>query len=131
MIEQTVMTVIQWDYQEPAQPLTEEGLTGSISFDVMKKRNEIKKGLGVRFNCEFSFEKKAVLDYVAEHSYVIDFEDVIDLTELRNMIQNSYLQFKEKYDLRKLNTVLKDIPLQAFDERMYDLAPILGLLNDE
>ncbi len=130
MIEQTAMTVTQWDYQAPENPLTEEGLSGSISFDVMKKRNDLKKGLGVRFSCAFSFEQKAVLDYVAEHSYVIDFEDVIDLTELRNMIQNSYLQFKEKYDLRKLNTVLKEIPLQPFDERMYDLAPILGLLND-
>jgi hypothetical protein len=96
----------------------------------MKKRTAEKKGLACRFTCQFVFEKQTLLEYVAGDTYVIDPGDVIHKNELCTMVANCYMKFKEKFDLRKLGTVLENKNLVAFDESRYDLDPILLLLNE-
>lgn len=131
MIEQTELVVSKWEYRPPAGSLADAGeqLTSFISLDVMKKRAPTKKGISCRFTCEFVFEKETVLEYVAEDSYVIDLPDIIDKNELQTMIRNSYTKFKEKFDFRKMGTVLQDKSLVPFDETRYDLDPVLILLQ--
>jgi hypothetical protein len=65
---------------------------------------------------------------VGEDSYVIDFTDVIDKNELLTMIRNSFSKFKEKFDLRKSGTILRDRTLAPLDESNIDLDTILPLL---
>ncbi|MBL0131889.1 MAG: hypothetical protein IPP43_12900 [Chitinophagaceae bacterium] len=131
MIEQTELVVSKWLYRSPAGSLEEAGekLTSYISLDVMKKRAPTKKGIACRFTCEFVFEKETILEYVAEDSYVIDLPDIIDKNELQTMVRNSYTKFKEKFDFRKMGTVLQDKSLVPFDETRYDLDPVLLLLQ--
>ncbi len=45
---------------------------------------------------------------MAGDTYVIDLADVIDKSELQTMVRNCYSKFKEKFDLRKLGTVLEN-----------------------
>jgi hypothetical protein len=132
MIEQTDLVVSKWDYEPPLNPIegSEDKLTSYVTLDVMKKRTATKKGIACRFTCEFAFEKKTLLEYVAADSYVIDLPDVIDRNELETMIRNSYTKFKEKFDFRKLGTVLQDKTLVPFNESLYDLDPVLALLNE-
>jgi len=131
MIEQTELVVSKWLYHPPAGSIEEEEkkLSSFITLEVMKKRAPTKKGIACRFTCEFIFGNKTILEYVAEDSYVIDLPDVIDKNELRTMIRNSYSKFKEKFDLRKLGTVLRNKSLLPFDETKYDLDPVLLLLQ--
>jgi hypothetical protein len=131
MIEQTELVVSKWNYNPPVSSIEEAGdkLTSYITFDVMKKRTSTKKGIACRFTIEFIFEKETILEYTAEDSYVIDLQDVIDRSELQTMIRNSYSKFKEKFELRKLGTVLRDKSLLPFDETKYDLDPVLQLLQ--
>ncbi|MEP7255651.1 MAG: hypothetical protein ABI666_07725 [Ferruginibacter sp.] len=131
MIEQTDLVVSKWIYHPPVNPIeAEEQLTSYITLDVMKKRAPTKKGIACRFSCEFVFEKKTILEYEAADSYVIDLADIIDKNELQTMIKNTYNKFKEKFDFRKLGTVLQNKSLIPFDEKMYELDPILLLLNE-
>ncbi len=131
MIEQTDLIVSRWNYHPPLNDMGGgEKLSSTISLDVMKKRTVTKKGIACRFTCEFVFEQQTILEYVASDSYVIDLPDLIDRTELQTMIRNSYNKFKEKFDFRKLGTVLQDKTLVPFDEKMYDLEPVLALLNE-
>lgn len=131
MIEQTELIVSKWLYKPPINSIeeNEEQLTSYISLDVMKKKTATKKGIACRFGCEFIFEKETILEYLAEDSYVIDWQDVIDKNELQTMIRNSYSKFKEKFDLRKSGTVLLHKTLLPFDETKYDLEPVLLLLQ--
>lgn len=131
MIEQTELIVSKWLYQPPVNSIDEdaEKLTSYITLDVMKKRATTKKGIACRFTVEFVFEKETILEYTAEDSYVIDLQDVIDKNELQTMIRNTYSKFKEKFDLRKLGTVLRNKSLLPFDETKYDLDPVLLLLQ--
>jgi len=129
MIEQTDLVVTEWIYYPPANTDNIDKITSSISLDVMKKRNSIKKGIACRFSCRFMNNDETILNYVGEDSYVIDFADVIDKNELLKMIRNSYSKFKEKFDLRKLSTVLHDRSLNVFDETKIELDPILLLLK--
>ena len=130
MIEQTELVVTEWHYHPPVNPIgTGEKLLSSITLDVMKKRAANKKGISCRFSCRFTQEKETILEYVAEDSYVIDLADVIDKNELRTMIRNSYSKFKEKFDLRKLGTVLRDKSLTLLDESKIDLDAIIPLLE--
>ena len=79
MIEQTALEVIKWDYQEFSIPNEDmEHIKSLVSLDVQKKRNSQKKGIAVRFTCQFVYENNVILEYSGEHSYVIDFKDVID-----------------------------------------------------
>jgi hypothetical protein len=129
MIEQTELIVTEWHYYPPGNTEINDKITSSISLDVMKKRNSIKKGIACRFSCRFMNENEIILNYVGEDSYVIDLADVIDKNELLRMIRNSYSKFKEKFDLRKLSTVLQDRSLNALDETKIELDAILLLLN--
>ncbi|MBP6286926.1 MAG: hypothetical protein KA409_08425 [Ferruginibacter sp.] len=131
MIEQTELLVSKWEYNPPLNTLedTPDKLTSYITLDVMKLRAASKKGIACRFTCEFVFEKRTLLEYVATNTYVIDLPDLIDRNELQTMIRNTYGLFKDKFDIRKLGTALQDKTLLPFDESRYDLEPVLALLN--
>ena len=130
MIEQTELVVTEWHYHPPVDPIgVDAKLSSSLALDVMKKRTSTKKGIACRFSCSFVIENETILEYVAEDSYVIDLPDIIDKDELRRMIMNSYSKFKEKFDWRKLSTVLRDRSLTSLDEYNIDLDPILPLLE--
>ena len=131
MIEQTELVITKWQYHPPVNSVEEdpEKLFSSISFDVMKKRASTKKGIACRFTVRFQFENKTILEYVGEDSYVIDLQDIIDKSELQRMIRNSYSKFNEKFEFKKLATVLRNKSLLAFDETKYDLDPVLFLLQ--
>jgi hypothetical protein len=129
MIEQTELIVTKWYFHlsnisnKPAQ------LSNTTTMDVMQKRNAIKKGIACRLNCQFTNSDGPVLDYVAEHSYVIDFDEVIDSKELLKMFRNSFSNFEEKFEFRKLGTVLQNEKLRPLDETLINLDAILPLLN--
>ena len=129
MIEQTDLVVDEWIYIPPATLDAVDNITSDLTFEVMKKTAPSKKGLACRFTCRFVNGKDPVLLYIAQDSYVIDLEDKIDATEIRKMIGNSYSKFKEKYEFRKLGTVLQNISLNAFDVNSLDIREILSLLN--
>ena len=131
MIEQTELVVNKWAYEPPLNSIKMPRLLYPVflHLDVMKKRTATKKGIACRFTCEFVFEKKTLLEYVAGDTYVIDLADVIDKKELQTMVRNTYSKFKDTFDLRKLGTVLQDKTLVAFNEEMYDLDPVLELLK--
>ena len=130
MIEQTELIVTEWYYHPPSQPVAPgKNITQSISLDVMKKRAGTKKGLACRFSCRFTLANETILEYVGEDSYVIDLADRIDKAELLTMIRNSYSKFKEKFEFKKLGTVLRDKSLLPFDETKHDLNPVLELLH--
>jgi len=126
MIEQTEMTVTTWKMYP-----TETGmanLSNHTVLDVIKKRAPTKKGIACRLTCHFKNGEEPVLDYVAEHSYVIDLDDVIDRKELLSMIRNSFASFDEKFEFRKLGTMLHDAHLKQLDETVIELDTILPLL---
>ena len=130
MIEQTELIVTQWQYNEPVNsPGKEVKISNTISLDVMKKRAGIKKGIACRFSCLFITEAETILEYIAEDSYVIDLADKIDKNELLTMIRNSYSKFKEKFDLRKMGTVLQNKSLTTLNENNINLDVILPLLQ--
>ena len=130
MIEQTPLVVTEWLYYLPVDiPEVENSISNVISLDVMKKRTSTKKGIACRFSCKFVSNDEPILKYVAEDSYVIDLADIIDKNELLRMIRNSYYKFKEKFDLRKLGTVLRNKSLIALDESSIDLDAIITLLK--
>ena len=130
MIEQTELVVCEWHYYQPVTAIEAvEKISEFTSLDVMKKRASTKKGIACRFSCRFEYENKKILEYVASDSYVIDLADIIDKNELVTMIKNSHYKFKEKFDMRKLGTVLQDTPLKALDVNNIDLDAILVLLK--
>ncbi|MGF2411646.1 hypothetical protein [Ferruginibacter sp.] len=130
MTEQTELVLSKWEYTPPQSAIAdEEKIVSTLSLNVMKKRAPTKKGIACRFGCRFVFENEPILEYVAEDSYVIDFEDVIDSNELLNMIMNSYSKFAEKFDFRKLGTVLQNRSITSLDRNSIDVEPILPLLK--
>ena len=131
MIEQTELIVTKWQYHPPVNPIEKEPekLFSFISLDVMKKSAPTKKGIACRFTIRFVFENDTILEYVGEDSYVIDLQDIIDKNELQRMIRNSYSKFKEKFEFKKLATVLSNKSLLPFNETKYDLDPVLHLLQ--
>ncbi|MEI6190486.1 MAG: hypothetical protein WCP61_08705 [Chitinophagia bacterium] len=129
MIEQTEMVVSKWLYQPPAQGVSDdEPIQHEVSLQVQKKRAPTKKGIACRFKCEFVWNGQQVLEYIGEDSYVIDFEEVIDRDELSRMIMNSFTKFVEKYEFRKLNTILYNRSIAPLNPKDIDLEPILPLL---
>jgi hypothetical protein len=129
MIEQTEMEVTNWHYHPPTKPITDDTKFVSYTdFDVMRKRATTKKGLACRFTCQFKIGEETVLEYVGENSYVIDFEDFIDRSELLKMIRNAFEKFNEKFNFRKLGTILADKTLSPLNESLIDLDAILPLL---
>jgi hypothetical protein len=129
MIEQTEMVVTNWHYHPPTAPISNESrIVSTTGFDVMKKRAATKKGIACRFTCVFTIDDKPVLEYVGENSYVIDLADVIDRNELLRMIRNAFTNFKEKFDFRKLETVLADKTLNPLNESVIEIDTILVML---
>jgi hypothetical protein len=129
MIEQTDLVVDEWIYIPPPTLDSIDKMTSNLTLEVMKKTAASKKGLACRFTSRFFIGKDPILLYIAQDSYVIDLEDKIDATEIRRMIGNSYSKFKEKYDFRKLGTVLQNTALNAFNENNADISEILSFLN--
>ena len=130
MIEQTELIVTEWNYFPPAGfNETTDKILSFTSLEVMKKRAPTKKGIACRFTCYFVIGQEKILDYVGEDSYVIDLQDTIDKSELQRMIRNSYSKFNEKFEFKKLATVLRNKSLLPFDETKYDLDPVLLLLK--
>jgi hypothetical protein len=129
MIEQTDLVVDEWIYIPPSTLDSIDKITSDLTLEVMKKTAPSKKGLACKFTSRFVNGKDLILLYIAQDSYVIDVVDKIDATEIRRMIANSYSKFKEKYEFRKLGTVLHNTPLNIFDENNLDISEILPLLN--
>ena len=102
MIEQTEMMVTTWHFYTTGKDVDIKNVSNFTTLDVMKKRAPTKKGLACRLSCRFMNGNDTVLDYIAEHSYVIDLEDKIDKNELRKMLMNSFSNFEEKFDFIKL-----------------------------
>lgn len=129
MIEQTELLVTLWDYKEPGRPIGPgDEVVNYLSIDVMKKRNSIKKGVAFRFRALFVFENETILDYVGEDSYVIDFEDLVDRTEVTRMLRNTYSKFTEKFDFRKIGTALHNHHIRTLNESTVDVDAIVPLL---
>ena len=128
MIEQTEMMVTEWHFFPSANAVITENLTNHTTLQVMKKRAATKKGIACRLSCRFANGNEPVLDYVAEHSYVIDLDDIIDMDELLKMIKNSFSDFNEKFEFRKLGTIVQNTGLTPLDETKLDLREVLLLL---
>ena len=130
MIEQTELVIGEWLYHPPANSVDPgQKISEFTSLDVMKKRAATKKGIACKFSSRFVVENETILEYVASDSYVIDLADIIDRNELLTMIRNSHSKFKEKFDMRKLGTLLQDTSLRALDENNINLDAILDLLK--
>ena len=130
MIEQTELVVSTWTYNPPPNHLAiNEKITSTIEFDVMRKRVSTKKGIACRFSCSFVIGENTILTYIGEDSYVIDLEDKIDKAELMRMIENSYSKFSDKFELRKLSTVLHSSALKPLNTSLIDLDALLPLLD--
>ena len=128
MIEQTELVVTDWNYHPPVNPYEQQKITNFTTLDVMKKRASTKKGIACRFTTHFVSGAENILVYVGEDSYVIDFEEVIDKNEILVMIRNSYSKFKDKFDLRKLGTILQGRVLSTLEETNIDLDKVIPLL---
>jgi hypothetical protein len=128
MIEQTELIITKWHFHPAANGPEFEELSNFTFLEVMKKRAPTKKGIACRLTCQFTNADRPVLDYIAEHSYVIDLEDHIDKQELLKMIRNSFTEFNGKFDFRKLGTVLHTANLTQIDETVIDLDAIIPLL---
>ena len=129
MIEQTEMMVTVWHIFPSVNDVETKKLTNHTTLEVMKKSASTKKGIACRLSCRFTSGNKPVLDYVAEHSYVIDLDDLIDMNELKKMIKNSFSNFNEKFEFRKLGTIVQNTRLNPLDETKLDLHEVLHLLK--
>lgn len=129
MIEQTEMIMTEWEYRLPWNTLDEESIESTIALEAMKKRNSIKKGIAFRFRVKFFTGEYVILNCAGEHSYVIDFEDVIDQNELLRMIDQSYLQFNELFNFRKLATIFRNKSLKQLDVSTIDVTNLLPMLE--
>ena len=130
MIEQTDLVVNELMYTPPvAFNDSTDKITSHLSLEVMKKTAPTKKGLACRFTSKFYTGDHTILLYVAEDSYVIDLADSVDANEIYKMISNSYSKFREKYEFRKLGTILQDTPLNILDESKVNVNAIVPLLN--
>jgi hypothetical protein len=129
VIEQTEFVVTEWNYTLPAEPLDpKETVSNFTTLDVMKKRASTKKGIACRYTSRFVYKNETILEYVGENSYVIDLADEVDKNELLRMLRNAYTKFDEKFQLRKISTILKDASLTPLDESSINTDAILPLL---
>jgi hypothetical protein len=129
MIEQTELIITKWHSHLTNISNNPGQLNNITTMEVMQKRNAIKKGLACRLSCRFANSEGPVLDYVAEHSYVIDFDEIIDRNELLKMFRNSFSNFEEKFEFRKLGTIVNNEKLRQMDETLIDVDAILPLLK--
>ncbi len=130
MIEQTELVVKEWIYLPISDEINHpEKITSNLSLDIMKKTALTKKGFACRFTCKFLHQEETILLYVAEDSYVIDIFDKVDRNEILKMIRNSYSKFNEKFEFRKLGTVLQNNVLNPLDEFNINIDAIVPLIN--
>lgn len=130
MIEQTELVIKEWIYLPISSEINHpEKITSNLTLDVMKKTALNKKGIACKFTSKFVLGKDPILMYVAEDSYVIDIADVVDKNEILKMIRNSYSKYKEKFEFRKLGTILQNHQLNPLDESNINLDAIFKLLN--
>jgi hypothetical protein len=129
MTEQTDLIINEWIYIPPVNFSDSDKITSNISLEVIKKSAQAKKGMACKFSCKFLNGNDTILLYVGEDSYVIDIDDKIDKNEIINMIRNSYSKFTEKFEFRKLGTVLQNKILIPLDEKNINVDDILPLLN--
>ncbi len=130
MIEQTELVIKEWIYLPISNEINEpEKITSNLSLDIMKKSTLTKKGIACKFTSKFVLGKDPILMYVAEDSYVIDIADVVDKNEIIRMIRNSYSKYKEKFEFRKLGTILQNHQLNPLDEFNINIDAIVPLLN--
>ena len=129
MIEQTDLVVDEWIYLPPAIVENAEAISSDVSLQVQRKSASTKKGLACRFTCVIQYQSTVILSFIAQDSYVIDLDDVVEADEVRRMIKNSYSKFKEKYNFKRLGTVLQDIELGEYNEQILDVEEIVGFLN--
>ncbi|MBK8521102.1 MAG: hypothetical protein WAT20_10985 [Ferruginibacter sp.] len=129
MIEQTELTVTAWNFHHSNISNDIQGFSNTTTLFIMQKRNAQKKGIACRLSCRFEHGEEPILDYVAEHSYVMDFDEVIDKNELLKMLRNSFANFEEKFEFRKLGTILQNENLRPPDETVIDLDHIIPLLK--
>lgn len=131
MIEQTDLVVDEWIYIPPVSAFgINDKITSNLELEVMKKTAPTKKGLAFRLSCKFVNGNDTILLYVGQDSYVIDLEDKLDTKEILTMIRNSYSKFKEKYEFRRLGTVLQNRDLPVLDEFRLNVNAILSLLDE-
>ncbi|MBZ5857294.1 hypothetical protein [Flavihumibacter profundi] len=129
MIEQTDLVVNEWIYIPPVNiPDSGGNITSQVTLEVMKKTAPTKKGIACRFTCRFVNESDAILLYVAEDSYVIDLADKVDRNEILRMIRNSYSKYTDKFEFRKLGTILENRKLPVLEEHNIDVDAIVPLL---
>ena len=128
MIEQTELIITTWHFQPSVNDSGYQKLTNFTILEVMRKRAPTKKGIACKLSCRFANGNEPVLDYVAEHSYVIDLDDIIEKKELLKMIRNSFANFNEKFEFRKLGTALHHEKLNPLDETDINLDAIIPLL---
>ena len=129
MIEQTETIITKWHYNPPEIVIPDDAeILGFTSLSVMRKRAPTKKGVALQLTSNFVYQNKTILEIVGEDSYVIDFADAVDKNELLNMIRNSFSKLEEKFNVRKLGTVLQNRALYPLNENMLDLEPIIPLL---
>jgi hypothetical protein len=126
MIEQTELVVDEWIYIPPLSSV--DKISSKLELDVMRKSAPNKKGLAFRFTCRFMSGNETILLYIGQDSYVIDLEDKVDRNEVLRMIRNSYTKFQEKYDIRKLGTVLHNTPLNLLNEAGIQVDAIVDLI---
>lgn len=129
MIEQTEMTITIWHFHPQEKDVEIEYVSNFTTLEVMKKRAATKKGIACKLSCRFLYRTEPLLDFVGEHSYVIDLDDVVDMAELRKMIKNSFANFTEKFEFRKLGTAVQNCSLFPLDENNLNLDEILPLLG--
>jgi hypothetical protein len=80
-------------------------------------------------SCRFVNSEEPLLDFVAEHFYFIGFDEIIDKNELLKIFRNSFANFEEKFEFRKLGTILQNEKLRPMDETVIELDSIIQLLK--
>jgi hypothetical protein len=130
MIEQTELNVNKWEYAQPQNlPAVNEHYADVTYLEIQRKSTSEKKGIACRFTCIFKLGDLKILEYVGQDSYVMDPEDGVDKKELLAMIRNSFSKFTDKFDLRKLGTVLQNSSLRPPDEAEMNLDELLARLQ--
>ena len=109
MIEQTKLVIGKYLYQPLVSIMEdeEEKLPSFIEFDVIRKRAIKKRDLPAGLPCGLFIIIKSSWN-MAEHSYVIDLQDVIDMNEFEGMIRNSLYKFNEKFEYRRFGTLVSN-----------------------
>lgn len=127
MIKATPLKVIHWEHNPPTKTVIAEDSYKMIPLRAIKKTNTPGKGIGMRFHHRRFVKNDTILSYIAELSYVMDEDDVVDETEMLKMFRNAYIQYQNEFFKLSEGTLLS--PLKAWDETKLNLASLLSLLE--